>query len=97
MVSGLEEEASDSAKNLEDVIKTNDALLLENDKLKKQAERALNEKDKDKLSKEAKSALDEKDKQISALLEEHNRLVNKNKENEEIIALLIKENQQCQC
>ena len=41
-VNGLEEEASDSAKNLEDVIKTNDALLLENDKLRK----LVNEKDK---------------------------------------------------
>lgn len=74
---GLQEEASDAAKNLEDVIKTNDALLLNENKLE--------------------HALKEKDGQISALLKEHNILVQKNKENMETIASLTRDRMLCQC
>ena len=74
---GLQEEASDSAKNLEDVIKTNDALLLNVGKLER--------------------TLKEKDGQISALLKEHNLLVQKSKANGETIASLTRDRMHCQC
>ena len=75
-VSGLEEEVSDSAKNLDDTIKT---IGLSNQVFS------------------LKCALNMKDKQINTLMEKHDNLVHKNKENEETIAFLIKDREHCRC
>ena len=82
-INGLEEEGSDSAKNLEDVIKTNDALILENGRLKDQVS-------------SLESMLNEKEKQINTLMGEYNSLVHKVKENAQRVALPVKSHELCQ-
>ena len=82
-VNGLEEEESDAAKNLDDVITTNNALILENSQLK------------DRVS-NLEFALVEKEKQINILMREYNTLVHKEKKNAKRVALLVKSHELCQ-
>ena len=82
-VNGLKEDAEESARNLQDTLKTNDGLASENDKLRVQISGL-------------ERALHGKDTQTNALLEEHNLLVHKNKEREEVIASLMRDLEQCE-
>ena len=108
LIKGLEEDGAESAKDLDDVMKTNDALLLETSTLRDKVssqEYSLNEKDKHintlkELIFSQGHLLSKKENQIDTLMKEHRCLVHKSKENEEIIAsvkTVIKDCEHCQC
>ena len=101
----MKEDAAESAKNLDDVLKTNGALLLEMNTLKAKVSSLLNEKDKHinalkELVSSQEYLLSEKEDQINILIKEHRCLVHKSKEDEEIIAsvkTVIKDCEHCRC
>ena len=73
-MNGLKEDAREAAKNLEDVIETNDALLLENTRLKEKIsgfEHALNEKDEQTLLKKHNDLVQENEETIESLIKAH--------------------------
>ena len=100
----MEEDAAESAKDLDDVMKTNDALLLERSTLKAKFSSQVNEKNKHinalkELIFSQEHLLSKKEDQINTLMREHHCLVHKSKENEEIIAsvkTVIKDCEHCQ-
>ena len=85
---GLKEELSEATANLKDTLETNDALTIENDKLRQQQSAVLN------VALSSKKALEEIN---TKLLKEQEEWDHKKNEYDETIAALNRHFELCQC